>query len=162
MSAPCTRPECGGEVHTDGWGTPIQCPAARRCPRCDCPDGAAQCDHCKVCPHATIPAHLCPQVHRVPHDAHDGCPGWMPDDGTRPEAPPAPTPLEEAQATVEGLRLRRAREALAEDETNDAEAAVARVRALHTNGSGLCDECTGSHGVPWPCATIRALDGEAT
>jgi DNA-directed RNA polymerase subunit RPC12/RpoP len=26
MTAPCPRPECGGEVHTDGWGTPIQCP----------------------------------------------------------------------------------------------------------------------------------------
>jgi predicted Zn-ribbon and HTH transcriptional regulator len=26
MSAPCQRPECGGEVHTDGWGTPIRCP----------------------------------------------------------------------------------------------------------------------------------------
>ncbi|MER5715699.1 hypothetical protein [Streptomyces sp. NPDC002132] len=23
-----------------------------RCPRCDCPDGHTQCDHCKVCPHA--------------------------------------------------------------------------------------------------------------
>lgn len=39
-----------------------------------------------------------------------------------------------------------------------AEAALARVRALHSNGYGLCDECTGSHGVPWPCPTIRALD----
>jgi hypothetical protein len=28
MSAPCPRPECGGEVHTDGWGTPIRCPHA--------------------------------------------------------------------------------------------------------------------------------------
>jgi DNA-directed RNA polymerase subunit RPC12/RpoP len=26
MTAPCPRPECGGEVHTDGWGTPIRCP----------------------------------------------------------------------------------------------------------------------------------------
>lgn len=26
--------------------------AGRRCPRCDCPDGHEQCDHCKVCPHA--------------------------------------------------------------------------------------------------------------
>lgn len=25
----------------------------RRCPRCDCPDGHEQCDHCKVCPHAS-------------------------------------------------------------------------------------------------------------
>ena len=24
----------------------------RRCPRCDCPDGHQQCDHCKTCPHA--------------------------------------------------------------------------------------------------------------
>ncbi|AVH60021.1 MULTISPECIES: hypothetical protein [Streptomyces] len=27
----------------------------RRCPRCDCPDNAPQCDHCKVCPHASGP-----------------------------------------------------------------------------------------------------------
>lgn len=26
MSGPCTRPECGGEVHTDQWGTPVRCP----------------------------------------------------------------------------------------------------------------------------------------
>jgi len=26
MSGPCQRPECGGEVHTDGWGAPIRCP----------------------------------------------------------------------------------------------------------------------------------------
>lgn len=24
----------------------------RRCPRCDCPDGHEQCDHCKACPYA--------------------------------------------------------------------------------------------------------------
>jgi hypothetical protein len=60
MSRPCTRPECGGEQHTDPWGTPVQCPhsegaatdTGRRCPRCDCPDGHEQCAHCKVCPHA--------------------------------------------------------------------------------------------------------------
>ncbi|MFD7999956.1 hypothetical protein [Streptomyces mirabilis] len=28
MSGPCPRPECGGQVHTDGWGTPIRCPRA--------------------------------------------------------------------------------------------------------------------------------------
>jgi hypothetical protein len=57
---PCARPECAGELHTDPWGTPVQCPHAepaaadtgRRCPRCDCPDGHEQCDHCKICPHA--------------------------------------------------------------------------------------------------------------
>jgi hypothetical protein len=26
VTTPCPRPECGGEVHTDGWGTPIRCP----------------------------------------------------------------------------------------------------------------------------------------
>lgn len=58
MSNPCARPECGGDIHTDPWGAPIQCPHAdaadsgRRCPRCDCPDGHTQCEHCKVCPHA--------------------------------------------------------------------------------------------------------------
>lgn len=61
MRPPCARPECGGEQHTDPWGTPVQCPHAepvaqedtgRRCPRCDCPDGHEQCQHCKVCPHA--------------------------------------------------------------------------------------------------------------
>jgi hypothetical protein len=24
----------------------------QRCPRCDCPDGHKQCDHCKTCPYA--------------------------------------------------------------------------------------------------------------
>lgn len=58
MRSPCTRPECGGEIHTDPWGVPVQCPhidaadTGRRCPRCDCPDGHTQCEHCKVCPHA--------------------------------------------------------------------------------------------------------------
>ena len=28
MSGPCSRPECGGEVHTDGWGNPVRCPHA--------------------------------------------------------------------------------------------------------------------------------------
>lgn len=26
MTGPCPRPECGGEIHTDGWGNPTQCP----------------------------------------------------------------------------------------------------------------------------------------
>lgn len=61
MNGPCPRPGCGGEVHTDPWGVSIPCPRAEpvvqadtgwRCPRCDCPDGHEQCQHCKVCPHA--------------------------------------------------------------------------------------------------------------
>lgn len=64
MSSPCARPECGGEVHTDGWGTPIRCPA-RRCPRCDCADGAEQCEHCKVCPHADGGPKAPPEVSKL-------------------------------------------------------------------------------------------------
>ncbi|WP_199546574.1 hypothetical protein [Streptomyces sp. N35] len=61
MTGPCTRPECGSEVHTDGWGNPTRCPHEpvdpnRRCPRCDCSVGHTQCEHCKVCPHADGPA----------------------------------------------------------------------------------------------------------
>jgi hypothetical protein len=39
------------------------------------------------------------------------------------------------------------------------EAQLAAVRALHHDDYGLCHACTGSHGVPWPCPTIAALDG---
>lgn len=69
MSQSCPRPECGGEQHTDPWGAPVLCPhtqhatdTGRRCPRCDCPDGHEQCDHCKTCSHVepggqqTVPA----------------------------------------------------------------------------------------------------------
>jgi len=48
-----------------------------------------------------------------------------------------------------------------------AEAAVARVRARHVKalGTDACEECSSwslyRKVVPWPCATIRALDGEA-
>ncbi|MFI5687918.1 hypothetical protein [Streptomyces sp. NPDC051636] len=98
------------------------------------------------------------------HDAHDGCPGWMPDDGTRPEAPPQATLLEEAQATIESLRyqIRRAREALAIDEPSGADTAIARVRALHREECGSCAHCTRADSVPYPCPTIRALDGDTT
>lgn len=41
-----------------------------------------------------------------------------------------------------------------------AEAAVARVRALHREEYGSCAECTRESGVPSPCNTIRVLDGE--
>jgi len=48
-----------------------------------------------------------------------------------------------------------------------AEAAIARVRARHVKalGTDACEECSSwslyRKVVPWPCATIRALDGEA-
>jgi hypothetical protein len=47
------------------------------------------------------------------------------------------------------------------DRARDAEARIAVVRALHHDDSGLCAACTSSHGVPWPCPTVAALDGPA-
>lgn len=41
-----------------------------------------------------------------------------------------------------------------------AEAAIARVRALHCEEYGSCAECTHESSVSWPCPTIRALNGE--
>lgn len=41
-----------------------------------------------------------------------------------------------------------------------AEAALARVRALHREEYGSCRECTHESSVLYPCATIRVLDGE--
>ena len=198
MSRPCARPECGGAIHTDGWGTPIQCPA-RRCPRCDCPNGAEQCEHCKVCPHADGGPKTPPEPAGVEADPHglkagmivapyteygqrkwvfrcwgtDTCEGLVSldhhsqgaaeraRDRHTAEAHSAPTPLEEAQATVEDLRyrIRRARQALGGD--GDAEAAIVRVRALHTDEFGSCSHCTRADAVPYPCPTIRTLDGEA-
>jgi hypothetical protein len=43
-----------------------------------------------------------------------------------------------------------------------ASARIKRVRALHRDeyGCGSCAECTHESSVPFPCPTIRALDGE--
>lgn len=41
-----------------------------------------------------------------------------------------------------------------------AEAAIARVQALHREEYGSCAECTHEYGVPSPCPTIRALYGD--
>ncbi|MEU1272961.1 hypothetical protein [Streptomyces sp. NPDC005799] len=40
-----------------------------------------------------------------------------------------------------------------------AEQAIARVQALHKEEYGCCAECTSVHAVPYPCPTIRALEG---
>ncbi|MFD5814382.1 hypothetical protein [Streptomyces sp. NPDC127038] len=39
-------------------------------------------------------------------------------------------------------------------------ARIKRVRALHRDEYGTCAECTHESGVPYPCPTIRALDGQ--
>jgi hypothetical protein len=41
-----------------------------------------------------------------------------------------------------------------------ASARIKRVRALHREDYGSCAECTHESGVPYPCPTIRALDGQ--
>jgi hypothetical protein len=41
-----------------------------------------------------------------------------------------------------------------------ASARVRRIRALHRDEYGSCSECTHEFGVPYPCPTIRTLDGE--
>lgn len=165
MTGPCPRPECGGESHTDGWGKPIQCPAAQArplrltteelvpvlvalerrqrgqmaghgilryplpaCPSCGAPPTemttvpspdfltdtvAIQFERCG---HAfTANGEDAAEAARI---ARQQAESPLPDDGTGPEEPPAVTPLEEAQATIESLRyqIRRAREALATDE----------------------------------------------
>jgi hypothetical protein len=49
----------------------------------------------------------------------------------------------------------------AEQRANQAAAAIARVRALHTKDGDHCAICTEDFGrlsAPWPCPTIRALD----
>jgi hypothetical protein len=54
------------------------------------------------------------------------------------------------------------------EKTEQAEAAIARVRALHCDlGSGICEECSTAGGlrtafvsVPHPCRTVQALEVE--
>lgn len=41
-----------------------------------------------------------------------------------------------------------------------ASARIKRVRELHRDDYGSCAECTHEYGVPYPCPTIRALNGE--
>ena len=52
--------------------------------------------------------------------------------------------------------------AITDDQLDQLYAQLDAVRALHANDYGPCYECTGSHGVLWPCPTIRALDGQDT
>ena len=77
--------------------------------------------------------------------------------------------LDAAEETESQRQLATAREALASATVRAAraEAAVARVRALHSNHNGICGWCKGPDDPHtsgdfeyWPCATIRAiLDG---
>jgi hypothetical protein len=147
MSAPCPRPECGGEVHTDGWGNPIRCPRAMNVACAvlhtdaegnviPCPGYPHTPERASKSPELYAPNRvICPLVQRTPHDAHEyeglRCPGWMPDDGTRPEQPPELSELDQLRADNESLRyqIQRAREALATDEPVDERLRQAEIRA---------------------------------
>ncbi|MBD9700622.1 hypothetical protein IHE56_00655 [Streptomyces sp. ID01-12c] len=119
---PCARPECGGELHTDPWGTPVQCPhsepaaadTGRRCPRCDCPDGHEQCDHCKTCPHGrpTETAEFAPVSEGPPCAEVPGCDGKCCNTRNKDEE------LRHANEAIERLTA----------ELDEARAAIARVR----------------------------------
>lgn len=70
--------------------------------------------------------------------------------------------LEKAEATIE----RMTQSAKAADEgyrmvIAPLQAALERVRQLHREEYGCCVACMHEASVPWPCDTIRALDGES-
>jgi hypothetical protein len=77
--------------------------------------------------------------------------------------------IEQMQETPEGRqRLAEAHYSIAYEDVEDLEAAIQRVRELHTSGTDewvnypICTECfPDNHGHPteWPCPTIQALGG---
>jgi hypothetical protein len=73
--------------------------------------------------------------------------------------------LDAAEESEAQQQLATAREAFAAATTRAAraEAALDRVRAVHPQEGDYCAVCTEDFGrlsAPWPCPTIRALDGE--
>jgi hypothetical protein len=71
------------------------------------------------------------------------------------------------EATAEALGLAREVIEISQDRASLAEAAIRRVRRLHFAYRGPsdwdscahCNRVAGGVEVPWPCDTIRALDG---
>lgn len=177
MSAPCPRPECGGEVHTDGWGTPIRCPRERTESPEDVvrrlrPDlnpeaGAGQARSFNALLNLVSVVHECDALRRegVRNAAgviaeRRGVPvstvrGWLHRAkwrGLEPAAPP-----------TAATRLTRA------------EAAIERVRQLHRpvefrDRGTICAECSAFDGSSTDnspvgyahCATLKALEGEVS
>lgn len=68
----------------------------RRCPRCDCPDGHTQCDHCKICPHAETLGVTCAVLHTDAEGNAIPCPGYP----HAPERASKPPELYEPNATI--------------------------------------------------------------
>jgi hypothetical protein len=60
-----------------------------------------------------------------------------------------------SEIMAEIIRVRQA----TPEETAQAQA-IERVRALHRQEYGTCQECTHEYGVEWPCPTIRTLAEE--
>jgi hypothetical protein len=72
----------------------VQADTGRRCPRCDCPDGHEQCDHCKVCPHARDAAETDAQ------SDDEGQPEAPADEDENPALPVRPDPRQPAYDAV--------------------------------------------------------------
>ena len=102
----------------------------RRCPRCDCPDGHEQCDHCKVCPHAAGPDVACAVLHTDGQGRVIPCPGYPHATATSeaPDRHPSLTAKLSAGCAAERLRAAEIRAAVAEHEAeayrNQAQALV--------------------------------------
>jgi hypothetical protein len=99
----------------------------RRCPRCDCADGAEQCDHCKVCPHAASPKVACAALHTDSEGQQIPCPGYPHADSPGPDRHPALTAKFSGAGLEDRLRAAEIRAAVAEHE---AEAYRNQVQAL--------------------------------
>lgn len=62
--------------------------------------------------------------------------------------------------TAEWKKLLERRTGTLRRRAERAEAAIERVKQLHRMEHGECVECMGESSAPWPCATIRALEGQ--
>lgn len=100
---------------------------SRRCPRCDCPDGHEQCEHCKVCPHAALPKVACAALHTDSEGQQIPCPGYPHATTHGPDRHPALTAKLHGAGLEDRLRDAEIRAAVAEHE---AEAYRNQVQAL--------------------------------
>nr|BEK68823.1 hypothetical protein KPHV_60500 [Kitasatospora purpeofusca] len=64
------------------------------------------------------------------------------------------------QQAAEGIRAARALAGTHQQRAEQAEARITAVRALHQRFENRCGDCYNpDYPEPWPCPTIRALDG---
>lgn len=99
--------------------------------------------HLKVTTDTTTAAELTPRIRTAIHEALEAAERMGVDDVAGAAA---------YAVMIEILQVRKA---------TPAEAAVARVRALHRSEYEACSWCsTNDRYQEWPCPTLRALDGE--